>query len=203
MARKKNSVSVSAFDDAAKQQRVNVNVIEWNGLSIEVKYTLSLAEAVSFVDAVTNGCFNSETGEYSSIAKPFAMRMAVISFYTNITMPNDYEKRYEMVDEDGLYESVVEAVNHEQFSDLVDVINDRINYLVRAQIATFSKDVNTLLEQFGKLSDSIGSVASSMTEDDMKTMINAFGKMSLNNEQLAEVVASVAALRQKENIEAE
>ena len=93
---KTKRVSINALEKITDEY-VNEEVLEWNGLEITIKKTLSFSDMMKFVDSVAKSCFVQGSGDYAPEIFDFALRSNVLDTYANFTMPRDLEKQYAMV----------------------------------------------------------------------------------------------------------
>ena len=147
MADKIKKISINAFEEAVNSQYNPTEVVEWRGLKIVVKHALSLKENLTFVDSVVKSCFGKEDGAYMPEVKDFAVRSCIIEHYTNITLPSNLDKRYELLYGSDLLEAIMPNINQLQFNALMRAIESKTEYLAKSNIEASTRAIN---EQIGR-----------------------------------------------------
>ena len=96
------------------------SMIVWNGLKIAVRDMISNEEASILVALVLDECWNGEG--YLIEEMDFALRCAVITFYSTATLPDDNELRYKFVYKTDLYETIRERINEGQIAAIEEAV---------------------------------------------------------------------------------
>lgn len=187
MAEKKNTVSVRMIDKALKEVcggvDRNTTEIEWLGLKIDVKGVAGLADVIQIASEVASGCFLDD-GRYVPEVKEFLFRKAVIEHYTNVRLPQDAEKQYDLLIGTDLIMNVMGAISEEQINDLRDAIDDKIGYLCDENISTERSRLNRLIELFNSIGENVEKIFGGVTGEDMNEMVKAIGKSGVDEEKL-------------------
>lgn len=173
---KTKKISINAMDKVVKSSHTPFTEIEWNGLNVTVKYTLTFKEMLEFVDSVTKTCFTSSTNTYMPEAKGFAIKSNILEKYTNFTLPNNLEHRYEMIYCTNIIDTVLEHINTQQYSEIINAIDDKIENIAQANIEYMNKqfaELYTAFENFQKHTEEMfNGINSDKVMDVMKTLIN-------------------------------
>lgn len=88
--------------------RTGVAQIPWNGYTLLVRPYIGAEEMADFAEGVAAMVF-SEPRCPEAFAD-YYFRCAVIAYYTNIMLPQEEEKRFEIVYGTGLYEELKEVI---------------------------------------------------------------------------------------------
>ena len=102
--------------------------IDWNGVTITVKKQLSLGEMIGFVKGVVDVCFDANTGAYFPEVKYHAIKMMVLQNYANFNMPKKATEQFTLVNQTEAFELVRQNIDQEQFMQIIDAINMRIEF---------------------------------------------------------------------------
>lgn len=207
MAKKSTTkrISVNALEDAYKQNDIAESVtVEWNGLEIVVRPLLSLTEMMSFVEAVSTGCFIGEEGQFRPEVKDFLNDAAIIRYYTNITMPSNAEKRYAwLCNARDLISTILNSVNQHQYVQIQKAIDERIsNYnsvatsIVLRQLETLNGAVEDIKNKFKEAFESIDGV-------DLNTAIKMIAENGFSEKALVDAVLANQNTVSAETLEAD
>lgn len=172
MAKSEKKVSVSLFDKIAKEHFNNVVTIRWHEADVTVKRSLSLTEALSFVDDVVNCCFHEKYG-YMPELRDFVIKANILARYANFHMPDDLEHRYRMVYCTDAVDTVCEAVNDTQLQELVDAIDEKIQFRCDTMNSELKKRMEQVVRAIEELSRQSDALFSGVTKEDMKTLVSA------------------------------
>lgn len=184
MANKTKKISINAFEKAVKENYPQTETVEWNGLEIEIKRTLSFGEMLAFVDSVTKSCFGGEDEVYQPQAKDFAIRWQTVELYTNITLPSNPKNMYELLYGCDIVNVVTSYINKSQFNAMVAAVEDNIAYTAKANIASLEKQIDDMYGKLNSMEEQLSSIFSGIGADDLKNIIGAISNGELDEEKL-------------------
>jgi len=184
MAKKIKRVSISALDDIVKQNYRPIKVVEWNGIEVAIKPTLSLEEMLRFADSVTKSCFDIVTGAYLPEAKNFAIRCNVMDTYANFSLPENNEHKYILAMCSGAFEMILDHINMAQYHELMNAINAKIDNQASANIQVMTMKFDEVVSAFENLQNKVGSLFENVTADDIKNLTNAMANNNFTDEGL-------------------
>lgn len=187
-------ISVNAFERVMKDTYTPETSFEWNGIEVTIQKTLSLKDAMSFVQNVVSMCFAEDTNEYLPDVKEFAIKVAVLDHYTNFTMPSNIEKKYALVYCTDAVEQVLVHINQMQYADLLLAINKKLEYCAKANIEAVHKQMDELYRQMDSLQENLSNMFAGISGDDIKNISSALLNGSFSEEKLVEEY-----LKQKKN----
>ena len=143
-------VSITTMEEIAKRDFKNEATFEWHGVEVEVTPTLQLEEALMFARDVVDNCYG-EDGEYLPEAYEIALRAAVITYHTNIKLPDNTKRSYAILFGTDIVKCVLEHINMDQYDTIVWAIDDKIRYTndsrkneLRAALDEFTESVNNM-----------------------------------------------------------
>lgn len=184
MANKKNMVTIKDFQEAINKTYTHVNKIEWNGVEVEIKNTLSFEEMASFIGSVVSNCINNKTGEYISGVFDYAFKSSLFEYYTNITLPKDIEKRYELMYHSGFANIILENIDREQISAITKAIKEKIKITTDVNKAEFVRQQKEFYDSLNALKERLEGLLGSITPEDIKGIVNAVSNGSIDEEKL-------------------
>lgn len=185
MANKVKKISINALEKCIERKPETVN-IEWNGLDITIKTRLSFEEMMAFVDDVAESCFAADTKAFIPVAKDFVIGCLVIEMYSNLTLPQNVNKKYEIVSGCDVVDVILENVDKAQFDNIVKSINEKIRYLIEENLAQATIKTNDLLYSVSDIESKVGDLVSKITPDDMRTLITSISNGKLDEGKLME-----------------
>lgn len=152
-------VNASEFDSYNNDYTSLVNV---DGVDVVIKYTISMSEAIAFVDSVTSISYSGVDHTYSPEVRDFAVRVNTIARYTNIKLPDNTEDKYVFVYSGTIFDTVVDSINMAQFKSIMFGIDHKIRYINDTNVSAIQKEILSItndMEKFGKaISDMFGDV---------------------------------------------
>lgn len=185
MANKVKKISINALEKCIERKPETVN-IEWNGLDITIKTRLSFEEMMAFVDGVAESCFAADTKAFIPVAKDFVIGCLVIEMYSNLTLPQNVNKKYEIVSGCDVVDVILENVDKAQFDNIIKSINEKIRYLIEENLAQATIKTNDLLYSVSDIESKVGDLVSKITPDDMRTLITSISNGKLDEGKLME-----------------
>jgi len=183
MAKKKTQkISVNTMDEIMKGCQ-NTEVVEWNGLQVVIKKTLTLEEMLCFANSVVKSCFDQGDGSYLPEVKDFAIRSNIMERYANFALPSNLDKQYDMVIRSGAVEMIMNYINFSQFSELMKAIDAKIQNTADAHIQTFIKKLDEVTDAFSHMQGEIEKMYSGVDTEDISKLVGAIsdGKATEEN----------------------
>lgn len=184
-------IELSKFTEAVNAQNKNeVLQIMWPGgasekLAIFVKPTLSFAEVLTFVNDVVNLCFG-ENDEYNPEIKDFAIKRTTLDMYTNIELPTDPVDCYQLIYESDIFDEVFQRINNVQFEEMIQAINDKIDYKAQTEISAIRNQLADLFKTYDALQEKISAMISGVKPEDITNIISAVANGSFDTDKLVE-----------------
>ncbi len=143
MSKTTKKVSISDFERIANEQRHNDTTIDWNGVEVTVKYSLSLAEMLKFVQNIVDTCVVD--GMFLPEVFDFAVQANILSLYANFKIPDNVEKAYDLVMTTDAVEFVSGEIDDVQLKSMVSSAREKIKYM-RSATAGIRKQLKKLDE---------------------------------------------------------
>lgn len=181
---KPSKLSVNDMDKIMAELDPNEKVVEWHGLEVRIKKMLSLTDMMSFVRDVTSSCFAKDTHEFIPEIRDFAIRMNVMEMYANFKLPTNLVKRYDVVMRSGAFEMIMEHIDAAQYCSIIGAIDKKIANMAEANVEMVHAKLNDLILNFNKLYETLNSVYSGVTQEDIKNIAEAFKGSKFTDEGL-------------------
>lgn len=71
-------VSITTLEKIMKETYMPAKVVEWNGVEVTIKPTLSFKDVLSFVDSVVKSCFTTDDSSYIPEVKEFVTKCCIL-----------------------------------------------------------------------------------------------------------------------------
>ena len=187
-AKKSVKVSIRDWEKATKDNFPASVTEQWFGIPITIKYTISLGEMLEFVDGVVASCFDDERGYVPEIWN-FAFYNNILDYYTNITLPEDISKKYELIYGSNIIEFVKGYISEQQWFDLESSIGSKVKYIRETNIKGIEKEAVRLLDSFEELQKLVSSMFEGVSEDDIRKLTQALSKRgALDEEKIVKAI---------------
>ena len=187
---KTNKIKTGEFAKVVNELYVPTIEVEWSGLSITLKKNLGFKDVLTFVNNVVHMCFEDETGEYLPEAKDFAIKSCVIDMYTNIELTENVLERYDLIYRSDIVDFILSNVDYLQFDEIRHAINVKLEHLAQANLESINKQMNEVYSAFDNLEKQMGTLFSSMSEEDMTKLLSAFTNGNFDEEKLVKAYMS-------------
>lgn len=185
MAKNEKKISIAAFDKIAKAQEKPGVTKQWFDTQIHIRHTLGFAEMLAFVDDVVKSCMQEGLG-YLPEVREFLVKCNVLTRYANFTLPDNLEHRYALVYGTDAVETVLDGVDRKQLEEIINAIDDKLDYLCNANAAELEKQVHKLEDTFAALAKQMEDIFSGVDGDDIGKLTSAIANGGLNEEKIVE-----------------
>lgn len=103
-------------------------ITKFKGLEIEVKQYIPILDKIELVSPAANGCISEENGLFTvqNSVKNIAYKLAIIKAYTNITLPKDEFDAFDLINESGILQAVMNAIPKSELEELDTLLHDMI-----------------------------------------------------------------------------
>lgn len=186
-------ISVNKLKESVKNQSefygfTVQDLVGVEGVSLYIKYNLEFEEFLEFVNEVVESCIDLDSLSYIPEAVDFYTRIAVLTKYANLTMPQNINEQYHMIYNSCIYDTVVASINKAQFSALTTAISEKIEFNKQAMISSGAIKMQELIEAFSKLYEGLSSAMEDI-DDETFSNIEQMSK-NLTEKNVAEGVLS-------------
>lgn len=188
MAKKENKISINALEKVMDENTDNYVIESWFGLEVVIKKNISLKEMLSFADNVVMSCFTDSNGFMPELMD-FAVRSNIVTRYANFTLPDNIEKRYEMLYRTNIVEFILPLINMRQLQELINGINRKIEYMCNTNAVTIQREMTKLLNGFEEMQNQTQSLFADVTADDLSKLMAALAEHgSLDEEKVVKAL---------------
>lgn len=192
MANEMKKISIGSFERIAKENsKSDFFALDWHGEQIIVKHKLGLNDMIIFVNGVVDNCF-TEDGSYIPEVKSFSIRSGVMEMYGNFRLPNKLAARYDLLFSDaGLeaYDLILKNIDHIQFGELLDAIDDKIDYRANTDISSANRQINELVRGLTEMEKQLADTFSGLSKEDLNGLISSLSK-GIDEEKLMKAYLS-------------
>ena len=187
-------ISINAFDKVKSECYTPTKVVEWHGIEVTIKPTLSLVNMIEFVSQVSKGCFDINNATFMPELKDFTIKTCILEKYTNFTLPINVEHQYELLYCTDVVDMVLQHINIQQFEEMIAAIDDKVMHMAQANIESIHSQMTELYSAFDGLQKNFEKLFAGINPDDLTGILK-----SLNNEQFTEEGIVKAYMKQKNN----
>lgn len=185
MADKIKKISVNAFERCVKESGYeNTTTIQWNGVDVVVKKCIPFEEMMSFVDSVVKSCFTSDNAVYVPEVKEFAVKCNLLDTYANFTLPSNASAKYELIYQSDIVNIVLGYIDREQFQEILNAIDDKIDNLVQANIFVINQRMNEVLASVEKLRNQFADIFNGVGKDEVIKLVDAMANGKFDASEL-------------------
>lgn len=156
-----------------------------DGITLQVKRTLPLNDAISFIEEIVGANINTDEGTYTPEAYDFSMRVAVLHFYAGIDFPKskDTAKAYRVVYETDLFGKVFDLIDQNQFDILLRAADERIKHECDLMSSVAMQQAEKILDKMNDIFEESSEVMEELDSDDFRTALSNMTKI-VQNENL-------------------
>lgn len=183
---KTKRISITTLDKIMKEKCTSTKSVIWNDVEITVQRALPYIDVLNFVNLVVRSCFDTETNEYFPEVKAFAIRCCVLEKYANFSLPSNIERRYDLVYNTDAYETVIQHINADQFNEILDAIDKKVENLANANVAAINKQINTIYNMFNSLQEQFNEIFSGITPEDASKFMQTIADGKFDEEKLVQ-----------------
>lgn len=116
-------------------------------VTVQVRRTLPLEDAMNFVKDITATCIDDEQAEFMPELFDFAVRMYIVMYYANIDLSKDVKKAYRILYDTTLFEQVYAHVNTVQSTNLILSAEKRIEHWKNILSSSLAGKVSEMLRK--------------------------------------------------------
>lgn len=188
--KKSKKISITAFDKIMREENTPIEIIEWHGIDVTIRKTLSLKDALIFVDTVSKSCFDSETGAYMPEVKVFAMKCCILEMYANFSLPANVEHKYDLVYNTDAVDTVLKHINMRQLNELTDAISEKVDNMAQANIENINKQMNDVYNAFNELQNHFGQILSGVNAEDVSKLVQSIAEGKIDEDKIVQAYLS-------------
>lgn len=201
MAKKENRISINKLESVKETRMATIRMSGTEDVMLTIKYNLPLKEVLEFVELVVSACIDKENGVYIPEAEQFAIDAATLTLYANLTLPENTEKKYELVYNTPVLDQVIERINLSQLNTILEIINKKIQHELNMMYSSETSKVNKLVNEIETVSEQLAMLFKDINTDDITLAFNNLSKMNnVSEEMIAHEMAKAVAEEPIDNI---
>lgn len=178
-------VAVKTVEQVMKEIYESTVAVDWHGYEILVKKNLDFYEMLTFVDKVVGACFRDD-GSYMPEAEDFAIRACTIALYSNVNLPSDLAKEYDVLMISGIFDLILSAINRSQFDGMVMAINSKIESIVDAGIMDSRKKLESATASMVEMLGKVNALFDGVENSDLRNIAKALESGEISEEKIVE-----------------
>lgn len=140
-------------------------------VTIQVRRTLPLEDAVVFVKNIVATCVDDEQAEFMPELFDFAVRMYVVLYYANVDLTKDVKKAYRILYDTTLFEQVSSHVNSEQISNLILAAKQRLEHWKNILSSSVAEKVSEMMHKMEEVMAGSEEMMETIEGDDFKAAV--------------------------------
>lgn len=183
---KVKKISINALERVMKDDYEPTISIEWHGLEITIKKTLSLTEVIKFVEDVAETCFAEGNNDYIPEVRDFAIKSNVLEMYTNLSLPKSNDARYALIYQTDVFDEIIKYINTVQFDEMRDSINEKLKYRSSNLLAKFNEQINDVLGSVEELGNNISNIFEGIDKETIANIAKAIANGNFDEQKFIE-----------------
>lgn len=182
-----NVISVSTMDEIMKDYFPVEETVDFHGQELTIRKLMPFTVAAEIVKKVSDGCFGDDWSFHPEVFD-FGIRLCYVDACTNIRLPENIEKQYEMLYLTDLWDIIYSSINHAQYDDICRSATAIIRTRNEANRVLFERDVQNVTEQMENIGQQLSELFGSITADDIKNLVHAISENGLDEEKIVATV---------------
>lgn len=192
MAKKEARISINKLESVMRENIVVVPLSGADGVDITIRRRLPLKDMMQFVENVVSSCIDAETATYTPEIKEFVIRSEILTTYANFNLPTNAEKQYELVYGTNALEQVMEHIDRNQFYEIEEAIDARIEHEVTIMETAVSAKTNEMFARIENMVSQFETMFDGLNSNDFNGVIrNIAGLDGMTEESIAKAVLGV------------
>ncbi len=188
MAEKIKRVSINKLEKYVDDCKMELVPIELGELKFDIKPRLKLVEVMEFVSGVVSSCLSEENSDYIPEAKDFSIRVNAFEYYTNLSLPENIDKKYDFVYGSDIFDIILENIDMSQFNEIMKSIDEHIRYTVGMRISDVHKEVNEMYTVLENLQAQFENVFQGINPDELAGFISSISGMNITEEGIVKAI---------------
>lgn len=180
--KKSAKVSIKEWEKATKENFPSVVTEQWFDIPVTIKYSISFTDMLEFVEGAVASCFNDGYGFVPEVMD-FAICSNILKYYTNVTLPEDLGKRYDLIYNSNLVAFVTEFICQKQLSDIIKSVDRKVKHLSDSNAKIIEEEATRLLDAFDRLQAFAGDMFSNINVDDVRNLVHALSEYGTLDEK--------------------
>lgn len=165
----------------------NVQKISFLDSVVSVQYLVDFDIARLIVKNIADKCFD-EDGNYHPEIREFLERIAIISAYTDIELPESVAEQYAFLYGTDIYQNVIGAVSEEQVCSILGAVEEKVQWRIKTSSDAIMSNILEVYAKLDAMTNDFGKVYSDISNADMSAFIKAVSNGKLDEKKLVEAI---------------
>jgi hypothetical protein len=198
MSKKENPrVSINAFERVAKECFQETITESWFDVSVTMRRSLPLVEAMEFCRDITDACFTGD-GNFLPEVMDFAIKRGLLTRYANFSLPENIEKQYWLIYNTDACDFVAQFINAAQFNEIINSANRKLKHMCDSDVLAMRSKMTQFVEMVGKIQTETANLLGGISAEDAQAVLKSMADGKIDESKIVE-----AYLAQKQVKEAE
>lgn len=169
-------------DYVGSTNTITFDIGEDEPVEIVVTKVLPFDKFAQLVTDIVDQCFEIRGNHkvYYACKKEFVFKTAVIEAYTNIKTDINQAKLYHMINCKKLYEEIVSNIDVAQWDNLIDSVDDQIEFEKKTLITHYEEQFEKAIKEFEVVTNSLKSF-NDIDTDGLNEVLSKLNGLSPNN----------------------
>lgn len=181
---KTKKISVNTLEKIEKDIYIPVSTVTWNDIEIEIKKHISFQDIIEIVEGVCDTCFASNDEGYLPEVRDCITKVYIIEKYTNIRLPQNVDRKYEIIYHTGVFDVILEYIDKTQYQELLDSISKKIEYISNSNVEELHRELDSLYNSFETLENNLSELFNGIDRQTMIGIANAMKDGKIDEEKL-------------------
>lgn len=186
MAKKIKRVSVNELEKAMQVEACELEAA-YHGVTYTIRRRISVGEMLQFTRDVVEPCFMDD-GTYLPEIQGFAFRCALLEYYTNIRLPQDLDKRAEIVYGTDIVGGVMRGASADQIEELRLAVETKIDHMLNTDITYTRNKLNEAIEALTRSQAQMADVVSGLDAETVNGALKALSGGQLDEEKVVQAI---------------
>lgn len=187
---KADNTNTEALDAILKGLEQKITTKEWNGITINIRDSLTNVDAIRFTKVITDLCF-TESGEYLPEVFEYAYDFAVVSFYSDFKLPATLEDQYKILVFTDLVEVVLSYVDSKQFEAVFDATKEKIDYRLKTEVDAIKKQAEEMINSVDALLTKLSETFGEFDNKEIKGLVKALSSGKIDEKKIMDAYLSL------------
>jgi hypothetical protein len=177
-------------------------------IEVICKPRISFTDGLSFVNNVVSAVVDEDLDRVVFSVKEFSIRTNTLEMFTNIRLPENIEKKYDLVFGTKIYEQIVDDINFD--GDVYDIflaaIDEQIAFESQKMLSQFKSETQTMIDHINTEGEQIintfaefGKAFKDVTPEQISALIPKIVEMGkIDEKELASAVLDIQSKKDSE-----
>lgn len=176
-------VSINELENAINGKFENIISKEWIGIDVKIKRVIGVSDMIRFVRRVVDTTYEDDS-EFMPEATEFAFKSCLVEFFTNLRMPSNAEKQYDIIYGTDIVDVILDVVSDSQIRDIRAAIKEHISHRNHVDALASAMKISELTNKVEAMVDSFGNMFDGISGEDIKNIAKSVVNNKIDEEKL-------------------